>query len=81
VDDDKVNGAAIVQILEPKDGAIFTNPDSILFRARTLDPLGAMTHLDWYAGDKQIGVSILSSSALRIRAPNWCTNFVEESPR
>lgn len=58
-DDDSPAGKAIVEILEPKNGAIFTDPESILIRARTLDPRGTMTTLAFYAGDQKLGESTI----------------------
>jgi len=42
--------------------------------------IGCADALDWYAGDKQIGVSILSHPALRIRAPKLVHEFSWKNP-
>ena len=59
IDNDQPHGKAFVSVTAPKDGAIFTDPVMIDFVARTGDPLGAITSLDWYADVEKIGESFL----------------------
>lgn len=57
---------AFVTIIEPKSGATFEKPEAIVFRADTLDPMGTLTHLDWYRNDRKIG----DSDIVFIRPPD-----------
>ncbi len=57
---------AFVTIIEPKSGATFERPEAIVFRADTLDPMGTMTHLDWYGNGEKIG----DSNIVFIRPPD-----------
>ncbi|MSU34880.1 MAG: hypothetical protein EXS36_07165 [Pedosphaera sp.] len=47
----------VVEILSPKQGERFVNPEQVLFTVRTVDPNGTIAHLDWFDGNGKIGES------------------------
>lgn len=65
---------AKVTIIQPADGAEFVDSEEIVFEADTFDPKGGITHLDWFAGDTQIG----QTDIFFIRAPDPGTRLTHE---
>jgi hypothetical protein len=56
-DADQQYNAPFVAIISPASGATFKNPVQVEFNALTFDPKGAITKLEWFAGDRSIGIS------------------------
>ncbi|MCI0536198.1 MAG: hypothetical protein L0Z50_13310 [Verrucomicrobiales bacterium] len=65
---------ARVTIVKPANGTVFVEPEEIVFVADTLDPKGAITHLDWFAGEEKIG----DTTIFFIRQPDPGTPITHE---
>ncbi|MEO8429154.1 MAG: Ig-like domain-containing protein, partial [Verrucomicrobiota bacterium] len=68
------NANAILTIHAPKDGESFLTPARITINATAIDPKGYISHVEFFEGDRRIGVSQIDF----IRAPDPGTPIEHE---
>ncbi len=54
-DDDSSNSPAVVNIISPADGSTFSAPANIPLLAKTLDPSGTVSNVEFFAGAQDLG--------------------------